>query len=237
MTYRGRYASLVARMSLAGMRVTGMVAAVAVASIVMTTAASAASVGRVEVQALMKDAAMLRIDQGQHMLRVGERSPEGVKLVAASPREAVIEVEGQRRTLTLSNRIAGNFEEPTQSEVQIARNQNQQYLTTAEINGRRVLVQVDTGANSVAMSGNEASKLGIDYQRKGTPTMIGTASGVAQGYAVVLDKVTVGGISASFVEATVIEGNFPMHVLLGTTFLQHVGMREEGGIMYLKQKF
>lgn len=218
MTYKYRYALFVAGMGVA-------------------LAAMAVSVSHVEVQALMKDAAMLRIDQSQHMLHVGERSPEGVRLVAASPREAVIEVEGQRRTLTLSNRIASNFEEPTQTEVQIARNQYQQYLTSAEINGRRVLVQVDTGANSVAMNGNEARNLGIDYQRKGTPTMVGTASGVAQGYAVVLDKVTVGGISASFVEATVIEGNFPMHVLLGTTFLQHVGMREEGGIMYLKQKF
>ena len=204
---------------------------------IVAPVAAAVAVNRVEVQALMKDAAMLRIDQNQHLLRVGERSAEGVKLVAASPREAVIEVDGQRRTLTLSNRIAGNFEEPTQTEVQIPRNQYQQYMTTAEINGRRVLVQVDTGANSVALNSNEASKLGIDYQRKGTPTMVGTASGVAQGYNVVLDKVTVGGISATFVEATVIEGNFPMHILLGTSFLQHVGMREESGIMYLKQKF
>jgi aspartyl protease family protein len=196
-----------------------------------------ADVAQVEVQALMKGSAMLRIGGQSRLLRAGERSPEGVLLVSSSPREAVIDVKGQRRTLNLSNRIAGNFAEPEQTEVQIARNLNHQYLTTAEINGRQMLVLVDTGANSVAMNGAHARSLGIDYLRKGTPVRVGTAGGVVQGYNVVLDEVSIGGISARYVEATVIDSDSPTQVLLGMTYLQHVTLRERDGIMYLRQKY
>lgn len=192
---------------------------------------------RVEAQALMKNSAILRIDQEQRLLRTGQRSPEGVLLVSASPREAVVEIDGRRSTLSLSNRIAGSFAEPDHSEVQIPRNDRHQYITSATINGRRSLVLVDTGANSVALNSGDADRLGLDYQKRGTPIMVSTASGVAQGYGVVLDKIVIGDISASYVDATVIVGSFPQHILLGTTFLQHVGMREENGIMYLRKKY
>lgn len=203
----------------------------------LTAALAANAATRVEAQALMKNSAILRIDQEQRLLHTGQRSPEGVLLVSASPREAVVEIDGRRSTLSLSNRIAATFEEPDQSEVQIPRNQLHQYITTATINGRRNRVLVDTGANSVALNSIDADRLGLDYLKRGTPTMVSTASGVAQGYNVVLDKIVIGDITADFVDATVIVGNFPTHILLGTTFLQHVGMREENGIMYLRKKY
>lgn len=212
------------------------ITAVLAGLVIGMAAFSAHAVTRVEAQALMKNSAMLRIDESTRMLRAGERSPEGVLLVSASPREAVVEFDGKRRSLSLSNRIAGTFDEPDKTEVRIPRNDKHQYITSGEINGRRVLVLVDTGANSVAMNSSQATSLGINYS-KGTPTMVGTASGVARGYNVVLDKISIGGISASFVEATVIEGDFPAQILLGTTYLQHVGMREDSGIMYLRQKY
>ena len=66
---------------------------------------------------------------------------------------------------------------------------------------------------------------------------IRTASDVVPGYIVTVDKIAIGNITASYVEATVTEGDFPQRILLGTTFLQHVGMREENGILYLRQKY
>lgn len=194
------------------------------------------ALGAVEVQALMTDAAMLRIGEQQRMLRNGQRSPEGVLLVNANPQRAIVEIDGQRKELKLSQRISGNFSATDTSEVRIDRNANAQYLTTASINGRLATVIVDTGANTVALSGRQASALGIPYHR-GTPTQIGTASGVANAYAVQLDSVVVGGISIPFVPAVVVEGDFPAMILLGMTFLQRVGMREENGALYLKQKF
>lgn len=197
---------------------------------------SAFAVGSVEVQALMSDAAVLRIGNQQRMLRNGQRSPEGVLLVNADTRRAIIEIDGQRKELTLSQRISGNFVAADTSEVRIERNANAQYLTTASINGRLTTVLVDTGANTVALSGTQAAALGIAYHR-GTPTQVGTASGVAKAYAVQLDSIAVGGVSVPYVPAVVIEGDFPPVTLLGMTYLQRVGMREENGALFLKQKF
>ena len=199
-------------------------------------AAVAQASPRVEVQALMKGSALLRIDQEQRLLRTGETSVEGVRLLSATPREAVVEIDGRRSTLTLSSRIAGGFDAPEHVEVQIARSANLQYITTASINGHRIPVLVDTGANSVAMNSADARRLGIDYLR-GAPVRIRTASDVVRGYVVTIDKIVIGNITASYVEATVTEGDFPQRILLGTTFLQHVGMREENGVLYLRQKY
>ncbi len=194
------------------------------------------AVGAIEVQALMSDAALLRIGDKQHLLRNGQRSPEGVLLVSADTHRAIIEVDGQRKELKLSQRISGNFIAADTSEVRIERNARAQYLTTASINGRLTTVIVDTGANTVALSGAQAAALGIDYHR-GTPTHVVTASGVANAYAIQLDNVAVGGVAVPYVSATVIEGDFTSVTLLGMTFLQRVGMREENGALYLKQKF
>lgn len=194
------------------------------------------AIGAIEVQALMSDAALLRIGDQQRMLRNGQRSPEGVLLVSANTQRAIIEVEGRRTELKLSQRISGSFSAVDTSEVRVDRNADAQYLTTASINGRRTTVLVDTGATSVAMSGRHAAALGIAYHR-GTPTQVGTASGVANAYSIQLDSVAVGGISVPFVHAVVIEGDFPHFILLGMTFLQRVGMREDNGALYLKQKF
>lgn len=191
---------------------------------------------RVEVQALMADAALLRINEQQHLLRSGQRSPEGVLLVSADPRRAVVEIDGRRTELTLSQRIAGSFTATDQAEVRIERNAHRQYLTTIEINGRRTVALLDTGATSMAVSGAQARALGIDY-RSGTPGQVSTAGGVFPAYRVQFEKVSVGGIAVSFVPATVIEGDYPEVVLLGMTYLQHVGMREDNGVMYLRQKY
>ena len=197
---------------------------------------AAFAVGDIEVQALMNDAAVLRIDGKQQLLRNGQRSAEGVLLVSADTRRAVIEIDSKRRELTLSQRISGNFATVDKTEVRIGRNENRQYLTTASVNGRLTTVLLDTGANSVALSGAQATALGINYHR-GTPTRVATASGVTMGYAIQLDSVSVGGISVPYVEAMVIEGDFPVVTLLGMTYLQRVGMREENGALFLREKY
>lgn len=193
--------------------------------------------GDIEVQALMTDAALLRIDGKQHMLHSGQRSPEGVLLVSADTRHAIIEIDGHRKELTLSQRISANFATADQTEVRIERNEQHQYLTTAEINGRLTTVMVDTGASSVALSGTQAALLGINYHRFGTPTRVATASGITNGYSIQLDNVSVGGIAVPYVPAMVIEGDFPVVTLLGMTYLQRVGMREENGALFLRQKY
>src|SRR5690606_17519430 len=146
-------------------------------------------------------------------------------------------VKGQRCTLNMRNRIAATFAEPEQKEDQIARNRNHQYLTTDGINGPQMMVPVSRGANRVALTGAKERRRGIDHLPTGAQERVGTAGGVVQGENVVLDEVSIGGISARYVEAYVIDSDSPTQVLLGMTYLQHVTLRERDGIMYLRQKY
>lgn len=185
----------------------------------------------------MQNAAVLRIDGQQRLLRAGQRSPEGVLLVSATPLAATVEVDGQRHPLSLSRRIAGNFVAPARSEVTIHRDARNQYLTSGLINGVARRMLVDTGASMVALNAADATRLGIDYRRKGQPGRASTAGGVVEAWQVTLDSVSVGGITVHHVPAMVLAGEHPAWVLLGMTYLKHVNLREASGVMVLEQKF
>ena len=191
----------------------------------------------IQAKALLKGMAVLSIDGQLSTLKAGKRSPEGVLLVASNPKFAVIEVHGQRKKLTLSSHITSTYNPNVKMEVAIPRNGNKQYISSAMINGRRTQVLVDTGATSVALSGNDAQRLGIQYKQEGVQHRVVTASGQANAYRVMLKSVSVGGISVQNVPASVVEGDYPHMVLLGMTYLEHVDMREQQGSLVLQAKF
>ena len=190
----------------------------------------------VQALGLLKGSAILMINGKQRVLKVGQRSPEGVLLVEANAKQALVDIAGQRRQLTLSRRISGTFNPVAKTKVAIRRNSFNQYISNANINGKRLQVLVDTGANIVAMSSRDANRLNIDYQQ-GTPAMVRTASGEVVSYQIMLRTVDVGGIKVRGVQAAVIEGQYPATVLLGMSFLQHVDINEQNGILYLQSKY
>ncbi|WP_245832011.1 retropepsin-like aspartic protease family protein [Solemya velesiana gill symbiont] len=187
--------------------------------------------------ALFPGKAMLNIDGNNRLMKVGQSSPEGVKLISADSNEAVIEVDGKRDTYTLGSVVGGNFAKPETREVKISHSPNGAFMTTGTINGRLVDMMVDTGATVVAMSEVEAKRLGIPYRLKGKPAGVSTASGFTQAYAVMLDRVKVGEIQRQNVEAMVIKGSSPIHVLLGMSFLKQVEMENQGSMLLLRSKY
>ncbi len=187
----------------------------------------------IEVEALFKDGAVVNIDGQRRTLRVGQ-SHSGVTLLSAYSRTATFEVDGRQLVLGISRRIGTNYQEPVKQVVTIERNAQLQYQTTASINGRRVQVMVDTGANVVALSSQQAEGMGIDY-RTGIPARVETASGVVNAWVVTLRSVGVGNIRVQNVRASVLEGQFPATVLLGMSFLQHVDLSENNGVLSLSR--
>lgn len=196
-----------------------------------------AAVEKVKVLALFSGKAMLQIDGQQHLLRAGQRSPEGVLLVSANANEAVIEIDGRSETYGLGSQIGGTFARRETVEVRIWADPRGGYRTTGSINGRMTEMLVDTGATSVAMSEIEARRLGIPYRVEGERSGVRTASGFARAWSVMLDRVQVGEISLSQVEAVVIEGTSPQQVLLGMSFLSRVKMAHKGTLMLLQRRF
>jgi aspartyl protease family protein len=209
-----------------------LVAIVALAA-VLGTGSTLADTPRIQVEALFTGAAVLQIDGQRKTLRVGE-SYGGVKLLAARSQTCTLEIDGVQTVLGISRRIGSNFEQPKEQVVTIQRDAKLQYQTNATINGRSIQVLVDTGANVVAMSSAHAQTLGLDYSA-GIPSKVETASGMVNAHLVNLASVSVGGIQVRNVRATVVEGNFPMTILLGMTYLEHVKMEENNGVLSLSR--
>ncbi len=195
------------------------------------------AVEQILVLALFPGKAMVEVDGHRRVLEVGHASPEGVLLISADAEEAVLEVNGQRDSYTLGQRITGSFHAPERREVRILRDANGGYTIVGNINGHMVNMLVDTGATTIAISEPEAKRLGIPYRLKGERKMVNTASGTAPGYAVTLDRVQVGPITLRQIPAMVLEGNSPQYVLLGMTFLSHVEIENVSNVMILRAKY
>ncbi len=191
----------------------------------------------VEIVGLFKNQAVVKGAGGKHrILKVGEVSQEGVRLLSANTREAVVEYEGDRHTLSLSNRVSSGFQAAERASVTIPSDQMGQYRVRGAINDHYVNFLIDTGASVVALSSQEAVRLGIDYSR-GQQGQVQTAQGTTNSFFLVLDEVKVAGLKAYNVQAAVIEGAYPVEILLGMSFLRQVTMREQAGAMVLTQKF
>lgn len=198
--------------------------------------ATAVTAGDIVVLGLFKDKAVLTIDGNRRVLKRGERSPEGVRLVSADSEAAVLEIAGQTRRHLLGSHIGASYAAPAVREVRLWADSAGMFHTNGSINGYTVQFLVDTGATSVAMSAVEARRLGIDYRMSGRETTATTASGVARAWGIRLDAVRVGDILLRNVEATVLDGGFPRDVLLGMTFLGQLEMAREGSVLQLRQK-
>ncbi|MEW8644484.1 MAG: retropepsin-like aspartic protease [Candidatus Thiodiazotropha endolucinida] len=195
------------------------------------------AVDRVVVEALFTDKAMVTIDGVRRLLKLDKPSPEGVRLISASSKEAVLEVDGERRTYPLGGHITTRFSKPEVITAKVWRNQAGAYTTVGTINGRTVNFLVDTGATAVAMHANQAKRLGIAYKLKGTRILVNTASGSVAAYDVTLDRVQVGDITLNNVRGFIIDNNGPARVLLGMSFLNRVKMEDQGTVLLLEKRF
>lgn len=190
----------------------------------------------IEIKGLFAGGAIVQVDGKPRMLRAGERSPEGVLLVAADIQSATLEIDGERQTLGISRRISTRFTEAEKGTVRIQSGRGGHYFTPGRINGHAVDFIVDTGATAVAMNLPTAQRLGINY-RAGQRVSMTTASGVVPAYSVMLDSVRVGAIEVSKVAAIVSMGDFPNEILLGNSYLDKVDMRRESGVLVLEAQF
>jgi aspartyl protease family protein len=179
------------------------------------------------------NAAVLTINGERKLLKIGQTF-KGVTLIAADSSTATLEVDGQQSVMGISRRVGANYHEPTSKQVSITRNSNLQYMTNAQINGRQITVMVDTGANIVAMNETQAKQLGVNTEGA-QRVMVETASDKISAWKVKLDSVDVGGIRVNHVEATVVEGTFPTVILLGMTYLRHVKIEENQGVLTLSR--
>lgn len=92
------------------------------------------------------------------------------------------------------------------------------YWADALIEGRAVRVMVDTGASVVALTRDDAARLGLDLEPADFSGTVVTASGTVRAAPVRLQAVAVAGARVTSVEALVVEHGLP-HSLLGMSYL------------------
>jgi aspartyl protease family protein len=194
-----------------------------------------ATAAQVKAVGLMTDRAILEIDGQTKMLRSGETGPAGVKLISANSKQAVVLVDGKKMTLSLGSSLAAGYRAPEYQKVTLSRNNMGHYQASVSVNGRSGMqMLVDTGATTVALSGRDATRLGISYINAPTHKT-GTASGITTAYAVVLNSVRIGDIEVRNVPASVLDGDYPAMPLLGMSFLNQVRMHEDAGALVLEK--
>ena len=214
-------------------------AAAAALCILLSSLTDAWAVNRIEVLALTRDKAILRIDGERQVVRVGERTESGILLVSADTYSATIECDGvvEEYPLAMVTTPVGDVDEDAfePDSVTLYADSNGFFHADGEINGYGVRFLIDTGANTVALSSVLANQIGIDIS-EGQRGLAATASGTARMVRVILDEVSVGGIVLSDVEAGIIMGNYPRTPLLGSTFLNALDMRRDGNRMQLMRR-
>ena len=103
-------------------------------------------------------------------------------------------------------------------QVALAADSRGHFVTTARINGQKVVVLVDTGATDVAISAETAQRLGIYLTKSDFTGRVRTANGVVAAAPVKLREDTLGNVTVRNVEAAVSPGDLGVN-LLGMSFL------------------
>lgn len=198
---------------------------------------TAGAVENISLQALFKDKAILTIDGARRVLKAGDTSPEGVKLVSTDTQEeqATVEVEGKPEVLRLGVVISG-FTSARRGSVILYPERGGHFFADGLINGVSVRFMVDTGATTIAMSSAAASRIGLDYRKLGRPGAASTAGGFVRTYNLKLNTVQIGEITLHNVDAGVVEGNHPTEILLGMSFLGQLDMKRDSEKMELTHR-
>jgi len=92
------------------------------------------------------------------------------------------------------------------------------FWAEAQVNGTRVRFLVDTGATTVALTGDDARRLGLDLDELTFDRPVSTASGEVRAAMVELDYISVAGARVEKVQALVLEKGLKAS-LLGMSYL------------------
>jgi aspartyl protease family protein len=201
--------------------------------------AAALPVGATEVNVigLFREKAVIVIDGGPpRTLSAGQRTPEGVLLVAADSKSATLEIDGKRQVLELGQHAETSALTGARQSVTLAADGNGHFTAEGQVNGAHTRFLVDTGATLVTLSATEAQRLGVDF-RRGEQTVSQTANGRVLVYRVRLESVSVGSMTLTSVDAVVHDSPGLDVALLGMSFLNRTEMRREGGNLTLTKRY
>ena len=189
----------------------------------------------VSVMGLFKDKAIVSIDGGKPRTLSAGQTVQGVKLVTANSDSASFEVNGTRRTVGMGQSFAGGSTTGARQSVSLTADARGHYAASGSLNGYPMTFLVDTGATAIAISADEARRIGLDY-KAGQASGVSTAAGVVPAWRVKFNTVKVGSITLNQVDGMVVETGLSVP-LLGMSFLNRMEIKRDGQTMTLTQRY
>ena len=119
--------------------------------------------------------------------------------------------------------------------VEIARDSRGHFAVDGIVDGRRVSFMVDTGASLIALTRNDAARLGIHPAQRDYTVQVSTANGVTRAARVTLGMVEIGGVIVRNVDALISPDEALSENLLGLSFLSRVRWSHDRGRLLLEQ--
>jgi aspartyl protease family protein len=117
------------------------------------------------------------------------------------------------------------------SEIVLKRGRNGHYVFNGKINQHEVTFLVDTGASITAIPGELQRELELE---RGPASSVSTANGVTTAYLTRLDRLSIGEIEFTDVNATLIPGMGVREVLLGMNVLKHFELVQRGDQLIIR---
>jgi aspartyl protease family protein len=118
--------------------------------------------------------------------------------------------------------------------VRLERSVDGHFYTDAMVNGATIRFLIDTGATSIALSPEDAQRAGVNFGNGDFTGAAETAGGTVAIKPVLLDRVSVGPLEATQVEAAIVQGALGTS-LLGQSWLRRVGtVTINGDVMELR---
>jgi aspartyl protease family protein len=193
----------------------------------------------VALQGMLGSKALLIVDGSAPRMVAAGDTHMGVKVVSTAGDLAVVEIQGKRHTLRVGEApasVGGGGGAPVRgSRIVMTAGSGGHFFSSGAINGHAVEFMVDTGATSVAMSVQDAVRMGLNYQA-GQRGRSSTANGYVPIWMVKLASVRVGDVELYGVDAAVLPSPMP-YVLLGNSFLGRFQMKRENDQMVLERRY
>lgn len=143
--------------------------------------------------------------------------------------QAVSRLDQASRRPALRPAAAANTAEPqatpAATAASVSKSADGHYWAEGVVNGARVRFLVDTGASAVALTAQDARRLGFEPSELDYSLQVSTASGSARAAPIQLDSVAVAGARVEKVEAVVLDHGLPAS-LLGMSYLGRLSRME-----------
>ena len=137
---------------------------------------------------------------------------------AEGSKNLVVAGGDRMRTLAAPSDSSGPRFNSLDGSIELQRNSDGHFYADVRINGAPIRMLIDTGASGIALSREDAQMAGLATSIGMTDVVGQGASGAVRGEWVRLDRVELGPLSASGLDAAVLDGG--QQSLLGQSFLR-----------------